>query len=162
MSTLIRNRFRVLLIVSLALNLFLGGLFAGHWLEAWRRGPEPFQGRPPPLRLHMGRMLERLPAEAREQATRVMERRREAMRKTVRAMHQARREVRRSLHAEPFDPARVERALEALRTRSSAAQAEMHAAMAELARELPPDARRALADGLGRPGRHRRPRPPDR
>jgi uncharacterized membrane protein len=80
-------------------------------------------------------------------------------------MHQARREVRRSLHAEPFDPARVQQALEALRTRSSAAQAEMHAAMAELARELPPDARRALADGLGRPGRpgrHRRPRPPDR
>ncbi len=160
----IRNRFRLLLIVSLAANLFLGGVFAGGFIEAWRQDPEPSHGRPPPFRLHMGGMLERLPEDARGQAHDVMERHRGRMRGSVGEMRQARREVAAALAAEPFEPNRLETALAELRRRGGAAQAAMHGAMAELAGDLGPEARRALAEGLAhrrhRQPRHRRPSPP--
>lgn len=162
MSMLMQNRFRLLLIVSLAANLLLGGIFAGGFIEAWRRGPEPADGRPPPFRLHMGRMLEHLPEDVRDRAQALMERHRGEMHGSVRAMRRARREMRAALVAEPFDPARLEAALAELRTRGGAAQASMHGAMLELASDLTPEARRALAEGLARPRRprHRRPPPP--
>ncbi len=161
MSPPIQNRFRLLLIVSLAANLLLGGIFAGGFIEAWRRGPEAADGRPPPFRLHMGRLLEHLPEAVRDDAREVMERHRGEMRGSVRAMRRARREVREALAAEAFDPARLEAALAELRTRGSGAQAAMHGAMLELASSLTPEARRALAEGLARRRhrRHRRPPP---
>ena len=56
-------------------------------------------------------MLENLPEASREQAEAVMERHRDPIRGAVRAMRQSRREVRDALLAEPFDEARLDRAL---------------------------------------------------
>ena len=163
MSSLGSNRLRWLLIGSLALNLFLGGIYVGHWVGAWRGGPDGAAGHVRALRFHLRPMLENLPEASREQAEAVMERHRDPIRGAVRAMRQSRREVRDALLAEPVDEARLDRALAETRERAAASQAAMHAAMTEFARELPPEARRKLAENLGRHGRrghHSRPRPP--
>ncbi len=160
--TLQGSRLRLLVVASLALNLFLGGILAGGWIEDWRRGPEARPGRPAPLHFRFGRIIEHLPPGDAKLAHALMGQHREAMRVQIQALRQARKEVREVLVAETFDRARFETALRALRSHASASRAAMHRATAELAEQISAEGRRALAQGMHRrrrPGRPRTPKP---
>lgn len=153
------NRMRWLLVTSLALNLFLGGLFAGQWLAEsddgpWRHGQS--------VRLRFGTMLDSLPPATREMAHQVMERHRPATRAAFQKLRQARAEVSAALAAEPFKPEALDAAFTAYREASAAAHLELQRAMAEVAAKLPPEARKTMAENMSRLAerRHRTP-PPD-
>jgi uncharacterized membrane protein len=154
------NRMRWLLIASLALNLFLGGLFAGQWLSdgddgPWHRGPS--------VRLHFGTMLESLSPETRAMARQVVERHRPATRAAFQKLRQARAEVGAALAAEPFKPEALDAAFTAYREASAAAHLQLQRTMAEVAAKLPPEARKTMAENMSRLAerRHRPPPPRD-
>ena len=155
-----------LLAGSLAVNLFLGGVLAGGWIRDLRDPPTAraaFHLGPP--RLDIPRMAERLPEPARGVAGEILERRGQAIGAAFRALREARREAHEALVAEPFEAARLGRAFETLRARSSRAHALVHAAMSELVERVEPETRRQLAEHMmrrrGRHGRrHRDPPPP--
>ena len=79
------------------------------------------------------------------------------------AMGAARAEVVAALRAEPFDPARLEAALEGVRARRDALGARGAAALAAVAARMGPEARAAYADRVAAmPERRPRLRPRDR
>ena len=143
------RRLAYLLIVSLAVNLFLGGLYAGQWLEDWRRGPD-FRHLGP-MRFHFGAFVDDLPRDAQVMARDAVERHRGELRAAIGGLRQARRDARAALRAEPFVPQDLEAALSALRQHAGEAHLAMHRAMLELTPKLSPEGRRALADSLGGP-----------
>ncbi len=140
MNRLVRN-LGIALAVSILLNVFLAGLWAG---RAMRAGA----GRAPDLTdTDVGPM-------------RGVWRKRDALlRPRSEAVDAARRIVRETLVAEPFDPAALETALAELRTQTDSAQVALHRALVDAARELGPEDRRRLADSrwFFPRGPHRRP-----
>ncbi len=147
-----------LLVASLALNLFGGGILVGGWIRDWRQPPEArraFHMGPP--RLNILRMAERLPEPARAEARAILESRGAEIGEAIRALRGARRAAHDALVAEPFDAARLGTRFEELRTRAGAAHALVHQAMAELAERVDPETRRQIAEAMQRRhGRHRR------
>jgi Spy/CpxP family protein refolding chaperone len=147
---------QVVLAVSLAFNVFVLGFIAA---RAFRpHGHDRTRG--PFLGPHG--LLDDAEPGARPAVERVMKRHRTAMRSEHRELRDARRAVRKAFEAEPFDPKALERALAGLRARTESSQARVHAALVELASELPKDARKRLGrrahmlDGNGGPPQHRR------
>jgi len=147
------RRLGYLLIASLAVNLFLGGLYAGQWLEDWRRGPE--SERAAPMRFHLGRFVDHLPQASREVARQAVERHRAEIRGAIQGIREARRQAGTALRAEPFAPEELEAALTKLRGHAGEAHQAMHQAMAEMAAKLPPEGRQALAETIERPRQRR-------
>lgn len=114
------SRQRWLLALSLGLNLFLLGFGAARW---WLKGPRDgrrathaLMGTPPP-----------------------------ALRARHEELRGARREVGDALAAEPYDPERLKRALDALRAATGRTQVLMHERLVERAGTLSASDRRALA-----------------
>jgi uncharacterized membrane protein len=162
MTTPLRRRLGLALLVSLGLNLFLGGMVASNWL---RQAPPP-----PGPRGHFDRMAARhaVSPAYRDLVERIWRRNAGELRLRMGAVHEARQTVRRGLVAEPFDRQALARAHAALSARLMDARAAMEANIAEIAAALPPEERqRYFAASLrpgpgGRPrdrprGRHRRP-----
>lgn len=76
-----------LLVASLALNLFGGGILVGGWIRDWRQPPEArraFHMGPP--RLNILRMAERLPEPARAEARAILESRGAEIGEAIRAL----------------------------------------------------------------------------
>ena len=142
----------IALIVSLALNLFLGGLMIGRWVSgpphhraaAAERGPGGEPGR------ILQRMAGSLPQEHRPAFEAVIGRHQERIVVLATQAREARAQVRDVLNKEPFDRAALDRAFETVRTRNDALQTEIQATIAEAAAALPPEARRQLADWRAR------------
>lgn len=140
-----------LLVVSLGLNLFLGGLMLGRWFSGppmmrqmamhGERGPGGEPGR-----FLMQRMAASLPAEHRPVFEAAIEKHRDRITQAATQAREARDTARDALNKEPFDRAALERAFEAVRSRNDALQQEIQAAIADAAANLPPDARQRLAD----------------
>jgi uncharacterized membrane protein len=144
-----------LLIGSLALNVFLAALYAGLWFDGWRDGPR--HRRPPPMMFALGSAMEELSPAERARAKAVLERHRQDARAGFERMRAARVGARQALVAEPFDEAALEGALAEVRAAAGAVHAEMHEAMTAVAAELPPEARKAMAEAMQRrTERHRR------
>jgi uncharacterized membrane protein len=129
MSRVVRN-LAILLTVSVLINVFFVGLWAGRFMRSATRearGPDTFEVDSAPMR--------------------GVWRKRDAMlRPRSDAVDAARRVVRDALVAEPFDPQALESALADLRTQTDAAQVALHRALVDAARELGPEDRRRLAD----------------
>ena len=140
----------VLLVVSLAANLFLGGMLAGRW---FRSAPASFE----PGAFSVMRMRRALGPEASPVVDRVWARHQADIADRMRAAADARDRATRSLRADPFDPAKAAADLAEFRARAGEVQQAMHGAVVELAADLTPDQRRRLASAVGRagPGRHR-------
>ena len=140
----------IVLIVSLGLNLFLGGLMVGRWVSGGPHRPPQFASneRGPtgePSRF-LRRMASTLPPEHRSAFEAVIDRHRERVVRAAGEARDAREDVRQVLRKEPFDRAALDRAFETVRTRNVALQTEIQIAIGEAAAELPPQARQRLAD----------------
>ena len=127
----------IALFASLAINLLLVGIVAGALIGGRPHGLPfggPPRGGPDVVRGgNFGQMSE----PARQRLTAIMEARGDAMRTRVRAMRGAQREAERALSADPYDAERATTALRTLRQRTEELQAEIHAALAEVARDMP-------------------------
>jgi uncharacterized membrane protein len=151
---------RWILLVSLALNLALLialllprvglGLAAGE--PATRRGG----GGAGPVPWVIRSVFE---GDRREQVTAIMQDHREPIRAVLREVRRARRDVGAALHADPFEPASLEQALEHLRRAEAAASIAMHHMLADVVEDLDGSERAAVAERLwstARPDRTRR------
>lgn len=139
------SKTRVVLILSLGLNLLVLGAVLGH---AWRGG---FDRGPPPLSWG----LRALSQEAREV---VMPRLKENLAETRaqrRALRGAAEAVEAAVGREPFDRPGLTEALAGLRDATNAYQQQMHERALEVLAELSREDRRAVAALLLRPGPHR-------
>lgn len=128
----------VALVVSLCLNLLLAGMMMG---GRWHDGP---RHRPP-----FG-MMSDIPEEARPVVKDVFAARRAEFDAHRDRMRQARQNVAELLKADPIDQPRLDQALGELLRESQAMQQFGHQVMIELARKLPPDLRREMADRWAR------------
>ena len=133
----------VALVLSVAFNLFALGFIAArarkpHGLQHAHGDHGPFLG-------PRGLMREGFGPEARPIVEKVMQRHRAALHSEHGELRRARRAVRDALLNEPFDAAKLEGALAALRARTDSSQARMHEALVELAGTLPREQRKLLA-----------------
>lgn len=139
-----------LLFLSVALNLFLGGVLASHWLfrpPPWDDGG-PGDRLPPLHRLADGAGLD---PPYRDQVTALWLDQRPRLHRQMRAVREARRQVHRLLTAETLDRAALATAQETLSQRLTAARAAMQDHLLEVAALLPPEQRRAYFEaGLRR------------
>ena len=146
-----RPWFTILLIGSLGLNVFLGGLLAGHWVAGLSEPRAMAFGQPrgpgaPPGRMITDRMAAALPADDRPRFEAIMAKHRPAVTEAAARFHEARDKVRDVLAKEPFDPAALDRAFAEQRERNTALQVAIQTSIAEAASNLPPEARQRLAD----------------
>lgn len=147
------------LTASLAVNVFLGGLFVGRWM-----GPSPVMAErgPPrgerPVQAMLDRMAGALEAGDRVTFETVMDRHRQRLAAAGVEFREARRRTVELMSAEPFDRPKVEKAMADLRERNQEFQRTLHLALIDAAATLPPEARQKIA-AAGRP-RSERERPP--
>lgn len=147
------------LTASLAINVFLGGLFVGRWM-----GPSPVladRGPPRgerPMQAAIERMSNALDANDRTIFESVMDKHRSRLMAAGTEFRDARRRTVEMMSAEPFDAAKLETAMRHLRERNTEFQTTLHAALIEAAAALPTTARQKIATA-GRP-RGERDRPP--
>ena len=120
------------LLLSVAANLFLGGLFAGGALYQARQ--------PGPVRA-IAAFVQKLPEAARPVVRDAFLSRRSELRERFVAVAAARREVGRILAEEELDRARLDAAFVEVRARTAAMQALLHEVLAEAIAELPPEVR---------------------
>lgn len=113
-----RNPLRGALIASLILNLFLVGAAAGWVLTGDRRGPP----HPPPGGGggEIGRMIQGLSEERREELKALFDAEREARRAAVFSLRETRKAVSSALEARPFAPEALRDALDLNRERGEA------------------------------------------
>lgn len=134
----------IALFASLAINLLLVGIVVGAMIGGHPRGLPfggPPRGGPDVVR---GGQFGQLSEKTRERLSAIMEDRGDTMRTRVRAMRGAQREAERALSAEPYDADRATAALRTLRQRTEELQAEIHAALAAVAQDLPQHERMRL------------------
>jgi uncharacterized membrane protein len=147
----------ILLIVSLGLNLFLGGLMAGRWFAGphHRQSPMAAAERGPagePNRI-LQRMAASVPPEHRGAFEAAIAKHRDRIVQAASQSREAREQVRDALRQEPLDRTALDRAFENVRVRNMALQSEVQTAIADGAAAVPSDARQRLADwrAQGRP-----------
>lgn len=150
----------VALVASLAVNLFIAGLFAGRYFGGStipavvaNTGNDTARPRAQPgIPRVIRRMAERLPPDHRRTFIATIQEHRPAIREAAFALQRARLAVRDEIARETLDGEKLGQALEQLRTRNIAVQKVLHDAVAEAVRKLPADVRREMAD-FNRPGR---------
>lgn len=146
------RRLWIVLILSLAGNLFLGGLVAGKLIydnQPQRHGPR--------LRVDLRHGMEVLKPAEREKATKMWRLRRPELRTRLRAVREARRKLRRVLEAEGSTQAQIEDAFAEAHKRSSDVQVAFRSVLRDIAVALPEDQRKAFFRAVfRRHGRHRR------
>ncbi len=154
MSRLLAKHWAIALLVSLALNLFLGGLIATRWLRGPVDGPR--SGRP---HLRFDSLREALGPEAKAAIDQVDDQHSATIRKTMREMMKARRAATEALTADPFDAEKAREAHKVLMTKETTARSAMHEALVELAAALPAEQRAKLGQAMrkrGKGGHHGR------
>jgi len=143
------------LVLSVCLNALAVGILAGDWFArdmASETGPS-WEGRRDggprhPVGFGIDFYLHAAPAEARPYLREGMEALKDELRARLRAVGDARREMSAALKTEPYDPARFDAALAALRQRSSEVQAVTHAGLSAAAARMPQDVRVTYADSM--------------
>jgi uncharacterized membrane protein len=151
MSRLLAKHWAIALVVSLALNLFLGGIFAARWLGGPRGGPR--SGKP---HLRFDALREALGPEAKAAIDQVDGKHSAAIRETMGEMMAARRAATEALTADPFDADKAREAHRSLIAKETAARGAMHEALVELAAALPAEQRAKLGKAMSRRGKRGR------
>ena len=130
----------IVLVVSLALNLLVAGATLGRWLKDSRehRGP-------------LAWAMKTLDSNTRERLGPILEENRAATRELRRRIRTASEDVRHAIRAEPFDQARLARALENLRAVSGEYQQVVHNVALETLGTLPAEERERIGALLLRP-----------
>jgi len=135
------KRFWILLVSSLALNLFFLGLVAGRMVHT---------------RPHFDRDEADTRAFLRQSGLRnagpevkaILRQRRGQVRARMHDLGEARDHVRQSLQAEPYDPQALRHALQQTRDLTTQMQADMHEVMVDVAGKLDREQRKRMSDSL--------------
>lgn len=142
----------IALVVSLAVNLLVIGMAAGHWTHrhdgAWGgrfAGKSGTEGR-------AHGMMRAFPEELRGEMEGIMRERRTQAEPVLEQLRAARREAREALRAEPFDRARLAAAYAEMRRHGDVLEQSFHEAMIDAASRLSPEARQKLAEMRWGPG----------
>lgn len=144
------GRYRLVAIVSVALNLFVIGVVVGGVVrDHRRRGFEPPGG--PPFSLRGAKGL--LSPSALPVADEVQRAHEEQVDRAFDALREKADRVDAAVAAEPFDQARLEAALADMRAAHEALQIELHKELVDLAGKLERADREKLSMGARRPGR---------
>jgi Spy/CpxP family protein refolding chaperone len=139
------------LAVSLALNLFFGGVLAGRWLRP-PHSPWSASDGGPPGAAFTGSVGERY----RPGMDAIWQRHRGDWRERAAAVSEARQALRRQLMTDPADKAAIERTGANVIAQIAESQKAMHRNLAEVAATLPPEEReRFLNAAFERSGRTR-------
>ena len=138
----------ILLITSLALNLFLGGIFIGNLI--FGKSSRPF----PP---HLKWITESLHDDARRELRPLMREHAISTRPLRRALRESQKEFITALVAEPMDELAISKATKDLQEHSANLQNNMHEQMIKLMRKMTPEQRKKAIDQLKvrRESRHR-------
>lgn len=140
MSELKKVPWALLFLISLGINLFLGGMLVAGRMHAGAGRQGPPEG------------MNAIAAPFKPYAQRVWKERRGEMQDKKRKVQDARARASEAFAADPFDPARASAALADLRAAQSDAQRVMHEGMIELSKQLPQSERARLpimGRGLG-------------
>lgn len=147
-----------LLIASLAVNLFLVGLMAGH-----RFSPPPIPDSVPGTVFgDLRRMADVLPADTRREIRDLFESHRPEIFSGLRGIRSARDDIREILRTEPYDPEALNAAFAVLRQRTDQVQSIVHGALVDVAGRLGPDERLSIVRTPDRHGGRGRGGPSDR
>ena len=137
---------KLVLVVSLALNLAVAGLIGGNALRHWQEGSYGRVEAEPGLDRRQTRLLRMVPEEGREEARRILLSRTEEIDQARREMIEAHMALIDAIRAQPLKPEKLETAL----ARRHEASAEFWRIgmeqMVEVARALGPEQRDKLAD----------------
>ena len=149
-----RNWLNVLLVVSVTINLILGGFLAGRlgathsWLGAH---PDPATG--------LFRMVREFDPARRKQLQPLLHEHFAILRPQIRVIRDQNRAIVAALTAEPFDAQALTVELARTREQLMETQVASHEALVELASRLDPAERAQLAEGMHRRSRHHSSRP---
>lgn len=148
------TRMRVILVASLALNLFVIGAVAADAIagSGWLAGTIGLEHRPPRLTgmPNPRELREVLPEQGRAVLEATLGNRGPQFRESLRAMLAARRAAADAIRAKPFDRAKVEQAFAALREREAALAAVAQGTILELVAQLDAEGRDKVAGLLDR------------
>jgi uncharacterized membrane protein len=151
------RRMRILVIASLALNVFgIGAIAADAIMDRGHGGlfghcrPPRFMGLPSPRELR-----EVLPDEDAAILDQLLKANRPAFHQRLDALFAARQQVADAIRTEPFDQAKLETAFAGLREREAAMAAGAHNWLAKFVAQLDPESREKVAELLTRRPRWR-------
>lgn len=140
----LRTHYKVVLAVSLLLNVFLIGGVAGG-LYQWLGQPEPAVAMP----MHgLRQALDNLPQARRHELRQLMRETRQENQALLTRSRQARQEVIRLLQAPTLERTALDAALASAREADSALRARVDASVAQFAASLPAEERQQLAASL--------------
>jgi uncharacterized membrane protein len=161
-----QKRMSLLLVLSLVLNVFVIGAFAGGSFmhNKFGLGENEIQ-HAPPIRSFMNprQLVEGTSPETRQKLMKVARKDLRALRPELDAVHKARREIHEIMTAETLDPKEFEQAIARLAEAEKSAQIASGETLIKMLGVLTPEERKELAEnGMKRNMRdgHRRPRRP--
>jgi hypothetical protein len=131
------------LILSLGLNLFLGGFLVTHMMR-----PDPFSIFP---KIPIRELIKDLPKEAREKAKASMQARHPVLHQQFEAMKQAQLRLQQAIKADPFNRDELDAAFDNLREKRAALEQNLQSGFVEIITMLPAEDRRNLAVRWYRP-----------
>lgn len=148
----------VALLVSLGLNVFLGGIFAGRLFSPAPGKPAATgeAGEQRPVRRLIAALTVGLDDAERETFMTTIAGREAEMRRAAIEVRLARREALARIHATPFDRHALDDALATLRQKQTALQLALQMAIADAVEKLPDDARKRIGVPARRPREERR------
>lgn len=129
------------LVISLALNLFFGGVIVGH-----RVGLLDGQMTPANLKLRMERVLRVLPENDAKLVRDLFEAQHDDITRRFRALQESRKAIGVALRGQPFDPAAFAAAYEAMQARSQEVQAAIQGVIKTAIPQLSAEGRAAIAE----------------
>jgi hypothetical protein len=132
------------LVVSLALNLFFGGVIVGHRVGG-RGGDFDLQMTPAKLKLGLERVLRALPDNDAKVVRDLFAAQRADLTQRFQALQDARKAIGAALKAKPFDPAAFTSAYEAMQARSRELQDALHGVIKAAIPQLSAEGRAAIA-----------------
>ena len=137
------------LLLSLAVNLFIGGILVGRWfrdqpVESLRTEASLAQQNQRPVFAMFQRISRKLNSEERRLFRDAVVSHRAELRSAYRGVRQARQALRRTLRAEPYDRQALEAALAELRARKDTFERTLHRAALDGIERLPPAGRQRL------------------
>lgn len=139
---------KLLLAVSLALNLTVAGVLGGNALRHWQDGPYAATKGEPGLDRRQARLLGMVPEARREEAKRVLLARQDEIDRARIEMREAHMALIDAIGEDPLDPERLETALARRHAASGAYWRIGSEQLVEIARELDAGQRQVLADRL--------------
>lgn len=145
------GRIRLLLILSLILNVFLIGIGIGVFVTGARIAPPQAQRRPAP---NIWRAAESLPPAERDALHKVLRDKAAEVQPEMKSVRLARREASSLMSQQNYDPAAVSAALERARLGEMHARGEIDAAFVQYLVHLTPEQRALVAEAMvrNRPG----------